>query len=74
MAGLCRIATTAIPTFAPDRRTIAARNLERSTGRPLSDSEQTRGVQRVFRSYARYWTDSTRLPTMTPLELDRGFT
>ena len=74
MAALCRVATTAIPTFAPDRRAIAARNLDRSHGRPVDGRERARGVRAVFRSYARYWTDSTRLPTTTPLELDRGFT
>jgi KDO2-lipid IV(A) lauroyltransferase len=66
--------TAAIPTFAHDRRDIAARNLERSTGRTLGDDERDRGVRAVFRSYARYWTDSTRLPTTELMELDRGFT
>lgn len=73
MAAICRVATTAIPALAPDRRAIAARNLERSTGRALSAGERARGVRRIFRSYARYWTDSTRLPTMELLDLDRGF-
>lgn len=66
-------ATAAIPRFAPERRVIAARNLERSTGRSLDEAEQRRGVRSVLRSYARYWTDSTRLPTTELMALDRGF-
>ena len=62
--------TAAIPRFAPDRRVIASRNLERSTGRRLDERESDRGVRSVFRSYARYWTDSTRLPTTELMELD----
>lgn len=74
MSTLCRVVTAAIPSFAPDRKRIAARNLERAMGRPLTDTEERAGVRAVFRSYARYWTDSTRLPTMTALDLDRAFT
>jgi len=74
MSAAVRVVTTAIPLVAPDRRTIAARNMDRGHGRPLRGSEQKRKVRGVFASYARYWTDSTRLPTMSAIDVDRGFT
>lgn len=74
MAAIATGATALIPSLAPERGTIAARNLERSHGRSLGSAERARGVRAVFRTYARYWTDSTRLPSMAQLDLDRGFT
>ncbi|MEM7092223.1 MAG: phosphatidylinositol mannoside acyltransferase [Actinomycetota bacterium] len=73
MSGICAAVTAAIPRLDPARGEIAARNLERSHGRRLGDDERRSGVRSVFRSYARYWTDSTRLPSVATVDLDRGF-
>ncbi len=62
------------PRLAPDRARLVARNLERVHGRKLSGDEARAGVQETFASYARYWVDSFRLPTMSLTEIDRDFT
>lgn len=74
LSGAARVITTAIPWIAPERRRIVERHLERSHGRALSAAEKQAGVRAVFGTYARYWTESTRLPTLTAEEIDRGFT
>ena len=73
MQTLCRVATAAIPSLSSDRRLIVERNLARSTGRTLTAVEADRGVKAVFRSYARYYTDTARLPGLSAEEVDRGF-
>lgn len=73
MSGLCRAATTCIPWFSPDRKLVVQRNLARSTGRTLSDAELATGVRAVFRSYARYYTDTARLPGLSAQVVDQGF-
>ena len=73
MSGLSRAVTTAIPWFSPDRRLVVERNLRRSADHELSDSELTLGVRAVFRSYARYYTDTARLPGLSASEVDHGF-
>lgn len=73
ISGAARAATSALPTFSPERRLIVERNLERSTGRALTDTEKRRGVRAVFRTYARYYTDTARLPDLTAADVDRGF-
>lgn len=65
--------TTQVPRLSPDRRLIVERNLARSHGRPLSVDERAGGVQAVYRTYARYWTDTARLPDLSAVEVDRGF-
>ena len=73
MSGLSRAVTTAIPWFSPDRRLVVERNHRRSADHELSDSELTLGVCAVFRSYARYYTDTARLPGLSASEVDHGF-
>jgi len=73
MSGLSRVATMGIPSFSPDRRLIVERNLVRSHGRELSSDELRRGVRAVFRSYARYYTDTARLPGLSAQVIDDGF-
>jgi lauroyl/myristoyl acyltransferase len=73
MQRVCRVATSAIPSLSPDRRTIVERNLRRSIGRTPTEDETARGVKSVFRSYARYYTDTARLPGLSAAEVDRGF-
>ena len=69
---LCRAATATIPSLSPDRRLIVERNLARSMGRTPSAAEADRGVKAVFRAYARYYTDTARLPGLSSQEVDRG--
>jgi len=73
LSGLSRAATAVIPSFSPERRLIVERNLARSTGRQLSDTELAAGVRAVFRSYARYYTDTARLPGLSAEVVDQGF-
>ncbi len=73
MSGLSRVVTTAIPWFSPDRKLVVERNLRRSADHELSDSELASGVRSVFRSYARYYTDTARLPGLSASVVDHGF-
>jgi lauroyl/myristoyl acyltransferase len=73
MSGLSRVATTAIPWFSPDRKLIVERNLRRSADHELSDKELASGLRAVFRSYARYYTDTARLPGLSAQVVDHGF-
>ena len=73
LSGISRVATTAIPRFSPERKLIVERNLRRSMGRELSPQELEAGVAAVFRTYARYYTDTARLPGLAADVVDRGF-
>jgi phosphatidylinositol dimannoside acyltransferase len=54
------------------RRRIVARNIRRV--RPdLDDRAVRRAVDQTFESYARYWVESFRLPTLSVEEVDRDF-
>lgn len=57
-----------------DQRLIAERNLRRAHGPDVTDEVIRRDVPRVFDSYARYWLDSLRLPSLSTATVDRGFT
>jgi phosphatidylinositol dimannoside acyltransferase len=55
-----------------DRRSLIARNLQRA--RPeLRGRALDAAVNEAFDSYARYWVESFRLPTLSPVELDATF-
>ena len=73
MSALSRAAATGIAAFSPDRKLIVERNLGRSMGRDLSPAELRHGVRAVFRSYARYYSDTARLPGLSAEIVDRGF-
>jgi phosphatidylinositol dimannoside acyltransferase len=54
------------------RRSLIAKNLQRA--RPgLTGAELDRAVDHAFDSYARYWVESFRLPTLTADEIDITF-
>jgi phosphatidylinositol dimannoside acyltransferase len=55
-----------------DRRKMVERHQQRVSG-PMTRWALERRVQQVFASYARYWTESFRLPVLDPAELDRLF-
>ena len=57
-----------------ERRRIVARHQQRAHGGTLSPTALRRAVQRAFDSYARYWVEAFRLPTLSAAELDAGMT
>jgi len=54
-----------------DRRTMVERHQQRVHGAPMSRWQLERQVRRTFASYARYWAESLRLPSVPAAELDR---
>ena len=59
--------------FAGDRRRLVARNLQRVVGPELNGRQLQRSVSRVFASYADYYLQSFRLPSMTTEQIVAGF-
>jgi lauroyl/myristoyl acyltransferase len=64
---------TAVAQFAGDRRVIVERNLRRVLP-DLRGRELRHCVNEVYRSYARYYVESFRLPTLAPAVIERQFT
>ncbi len=62
----------ASPKSARDRQFVA-RHQSRARGAVLEGQARKDAVREAFESYARYWMESLRLPTMTPEEVDGGF-
>jgi lauroyl/myristoyl acyltransferase len=54
------------------RRTLVAAHLRRIYGPAPTDREIARRVDDTFASYARYWAESLRLPSLTPAEIESG--
>ena len=59
--------------FDWDRRRLVARNLQRVVGPELNGRQLQRSVSRVFASYADYYLQSFRLPSMTTEQIVAGF-
>ena len=57
-----------------DRRRLVERNLRRVRGPELTGRQLRQSVDLVFASYADYYLQSFRLPSMTPEEIVSGFT
>ena len=57
-----------------DRRRLVERNLRRVRGPELTGRRLRRSVDLVFASYADYYLQSFRLPSMSPEEIVSGFT
>lgn len=55
-----------------ERRRVVARHQQRAHGGTLAPAALRRAVQRAFDSYARYWVEAFRLPSMSPVALDAG--
>ncbi len=53
---------------------MVARHASRVGGRTLSAAEERRAVRAAVASYARYWLESLRLPSIDPAEIDSRFT
>lgn len=58
---------------SPDRRAMIERHLRRADP-TLSGLRLRRAVQLAFDSYARYWLESFRLPSLSPAVVQRGWT
>jgi phosphatidylinositol dimannoside acyltransferase len=65
---------TAIAQLSREKRRIVERNLRRALGPQLHGRELRRTVNEVYRSYARYYIESFRLPTLPPETIEQGFT
>ena len=59
--------------IAPEKRRQVERNLRR-VDPTLHGFKLRRAVDACFESYARYWADTLRLPSVEPDELDEGLT
>jgi phosphatidylinositol dimannoside acyltransferase len=55
------------------RRRQVERNLRRVLGPDLDPGELERRTLETFESYARYWIESFKLPSLSPREVDRRF-
>jgi KDO2-lipid IV(A) lauroyltransferase len=56
-----------------ERRRLVAKNLRRADPE-LRGLALQRAIRQTFESYARYWAESFRLPTVSVADLDAGFT
>ena len=70
--GLATTAAIATVRRDPTRRMLVARHLQRVHGPGLTGRALDRAVRQAFASYARYWVESFRLPTLTPAHIDSG--
>lgn len=68
---LARLGGTAAAVPDRTRRLLVARNLQRADP-TLKGLALRRAVAETFESYAQYWLETFRLPTLTAAELDAG--
>jgi KDO2-lipid IV(A) lauroyltransferase len=59
--------------LSPERRLIVERNLRRVYGDDLGPEALARSVDETFESYARYWLESFRLPSLSASVVAGGF-
>jgi phosphatidylinositol dimannoside acyltransferase len=71
MAGLsARGVGTVFAAAMRDRRALVARHLQRVHGPELTGVALEAAVQRSFDSYARYWMEAFRLPSLSPAQIE----
>ena len=68
---LARLGGTGAALPDATRRMLVARHLRRADP-SLTGLALRRAVNKTFESYAAYWLEAFRLPTLTPAELDAG--
>lgn len=73
LAPLAKLGGTGAAVPDPARRMLVARNLQR-VDPSLKGLALRRAVNATFESYAAYWLEAFRLPTLSPEELDAGMT
>lgn len=69
--GLAELGGVVMSRRMRDRRAMVERHQQRVHGAPMSRWALDRRVRQTFASYARYWAESLRLPTLPAEELDR---
>jgi KDO2-lipid IV(A) lauroyltransferase len=67
-----RLIGVAVARRPSDRRLIVERNLRRVHGQDFGGPELRRAVQHCYASYARYYAESFRLPTLSAEKVDAG--
>ncbi len=72
VGGVSDLAGTAAAKLMRGRRDMVARH-QRRVRPELEGRALDRAVDAVFESYARYYVESFRLPSLSPAELDAGF-
>ena len=71
--GVTSLVGRGVSTVASGRRDIVERNLRRIYGPDLTGDRLDRKVAATFDSYARYYYDSFRLPSMSIAKIERDF-
>ncbi len=56
------------------KRAIVERNMHRTHDGPITNHELREKTQQAFISYAKYWTDSAKMQSLTDYQIDAGFT
>jgi len=70
---LSRLAGTMAVPFLGGRAAMVARHARRVSGRSLSPADERAAVRASVASYARYWIESLRLPSLDPALVDSRF-
>ena len=60
--------------LSADKRVLVERNLRRVYGNDIDKAVLKRKTQKAFMSYAKYWTDSAKMQSLTDYQIDAGFT
>lgn len=71
--GLAEVLGSAIALERGDRKRLVERHQQRAHGGTLDARSLDQAVRSTYRSYARYWADSLRLPTLGAPAIDNGF-
>ena len=74
VAPMSRVAGLGFSQAMRGRRETIARHLRRVHGPSLQGLALRRAVDRAFDSYARYWVESFRIPTLSNVEIAAHFT
>lgn len=69
---LATLAGNLVSATPSDRRRMLRRHLRRVLGPAVAQAEVDRQARRALASYARYWVDTFRVPSLTLDQLERG--
>jgi len=56
------------------KRVLVERNMRRTHQDQITNSELRQKTRKAFVSYAKYWTDSAKMQSLTDYQIDAGFT
>jgi KDO2-lipid IV(A) lauroyltransferase len=74
VGAVARSLSLAMAAGMRDRRHMIERHLQRASARPLTPLDRQRAVQQAFASYAHYWMEAFRLPTLGAARINAGLT